>query len=139
MAKYTGEILLASEMYDFVTAFAVVVSGDPPNFCGHLLLNSGGLGGNYLHIAERKGYPRRMSENGYRRYLKENKKKELRRFSVKISDQNAANLKLEGLVSNIWRWWVLPHNCAAFVEEVVSAGGSRAGLYSNCPALEQFN
>lgn len=48
-------------------------------------------------------------------------------------------LKLEELLAAKWTWGVLPHNCASFVEEVVQAGGSDAGLYSNCPALETFD
>jgi len=139
MAKYTGEILTACYEYDFSSTFAVVVSGDRPNFCGHLLLYTAASGGQYFHIAERKGFPRHMDEVGYRRYLLENHKKELRRFPVTISNPTGSNVKVEELVSNIWRWWVLPHNCASFVEEVVRAGGSSAGLYSNCPALEEFN
>jgi hypothetical protein len=139
VAKYVGETLLACEAYDFTTTFAVVVSGDGPNVCGHLLLNTGGIGGSYFHIAERKGYPRRMSEDGYRRYLAENGKKELKRFKVAVANPDGANTMLNQLTANIWSWWVLPHNCASFVEEVVEAGGSAAGLYSNCPALESFD
>ena len=47
-------------------------------------------------------------------------------------------LKLEQLAAAKWFWGVLPHNCASFVEEVVRAGGSSAGLYFNCPARERF-
>lgn len=49
-----------------------------------------------------------------------------------------AHGKLEQLLAAQWSWFVLPNNCASFVEDVVRAGGSTAGLYSNCPSREQF-
>lgn len=121
--------------YDFANTYAVVVSGSGPNFCGHQILNLGGL---YFHVAGVHTEPRMMTEAGYRRYLRENHKRELRRYRVIVKDQDAAMLRLEQLLSQRWFWGVLPHNCAAFVEEVVHAGGSNAGLYFNCPALEGF-
>jgi hypothetical protein len=138
---YEGERLLEcpGKGFDFSKTYAVVVSGSGPNFCGHLLLNTGGIGGDYFHVAGIRTEPRMMTEQGYRRYLKEAGKKELKRFQVTISNPVAATLKLEQLTSEKWTWGVLPHNCASFVEEVVQAGGSTAGLYSNCPALEDFD
>ncbi len=129
--------------FNFGSAYAVVVSGDGPNFCGHLLLNVGGIGGLYFHVTgdtlkEIRNYPRMMNEAGYRAYLSSHNKKELKRFRVVISKPNGAMLKLEELLSAKWTWGILPHNCASFVEEIVAAGGSSAGLYSNCPALENF-
>jgi hypothetical protein len=138
---YEGEIMNSCPKipFHFANTFAVVVSGDGPNFCGHLLLNIGGVGGYYLHVAGVRTYPRIMNQSGYFQYLKENNKKELKRFRVEISKPMSAMLKLEQLLSAKWQWGVLPHNCASFVEEIVEAGGSTAGLYSNCPALENFN
>ena len=139
---YEGEIISVCpvEMYDFANAYAVVVSGSGPNFCGHLLLNLGGDGGVYLHVAGGiRAYPKEMDQEGYDRYLKENNKREFRRSRVIISYPDRAMRKIEELLSTKWTWGVLPHNCASFVEEIVEAGGSGAGLYSNCPALETFN
>lgn len=79
-----------------------------------------------------------MREDGYMRYLKENGKHEIRRWIVKIPNPADAHAKLEELLTQRWRWLVLPHNCVAFVEEVVKAGGSDAGMYLNCPAAEPF-
>ena len=44
--KYLGEQMLSCPLnaFDFSNTYAVVVSGDGPNFCGHLLLNVGGTG-----------------------------------------------------------------------------------------------
>src|SRR5437879_3622436 len=80
-------------------AYAVVVSGDGPNICGHLILNVGGIGGIYFQvtgdtISEIRNYPRMMNEPGYRLYLASHKKKELKRFRVTISKPDAAMLKL---------------------------------------------
>ncbi|HEY5744829.1 MAG TPA: hypothetical protein VIU12_02025 [Chryseolinea sp.] len=139
-AMYEGDPLLfcPSKMFGFEETYAVVVSGSGPNFCGHLILSTGGKGGDYFHVAGVHTVPRMMSQKGYDRYLRENGKKELRRFKVTISNSVAAMLKVEELLAAKWTWGVLPHNCASFVEEVVQAGGSTAGLYSNCPALERF-
>ena len=137
---YEGQLLTYCPVisFDFGNTYAVVVSGSGPNFCGHLILNLGGRGGNYFHVAGIVTQPRMMNQSGYDRYLRENRKSELQRFRVSITNRNAAMLKLEELLSARWAWGVLPHNCASFVEEIVFAGGSSAGLYSNCPAMEAF-
>ena len=138
---YEGDVMLSCppDEFDFSNTYAVVVSGDGPNFCGHLILNLGGLGGMYFHVAGIHTYPRQMTEAGYRIYLKDAGKKELKRFKVSITKPDDAMLELEQLLSGKWTWGVLPHNCASFVEDIVQAGGSAAGLYSNCPALENFD
>lgn len=92
----------------------------------------------FFHIAEVRGRPRFMRVHGYRRYLKENDKRELHRTRLAIPRPSAAHAKLEELLAKQWTWFVLPNNCASFVEDVVQAGGSNAGLYFNCPALENF-
>ena len=50
----------------------------------------------------------------------------------------ASQWRLEELLVDPWTWLILPNNCAHFVEEVLQAGGSKAGLYSNCPSKEVF-
>ena len=80
-----------------------------------------------------------MDGPGYQRYLDDSGKKELKRFEVLIRKPQAAMLKLEELLAVKWTWGVLPNNCASFVEEIVQAGGSTAGLYFNCPTLEDFD
>ena len=126
--------------YNFAETYAVVVSGDGPNFCGHLMLRVG-LDGSamYMHVAGMRTEPRQMNESGYQRYLSDTGKRELKRFRVKISRPNQAMLELEQLLFVKWMWGLLPHNCASFVEKIVAAGGSSAGLYLNCPSLEKFD
>jgi hypothetical protein len=138
---YVGELMVLClvQPFDFQNAYAVAVSGASWNPCGHMLLNTGGRGGWYFHVAQRKGQPRFMREAGYHRYLAEHGKRELRRTHVPIPNPDGAHSKLEQLLATQWRWFVLPNNCASFVEDVVRAGGSTAGLYSNCPSREQFN
>ena len=128
-----------AQMFNFHTTQAIVVSGDGINLCGHMLLNTGGSGGMYFHVAGVHDYPRYMNANGFDRYVRENKKRVLRRQHVHIPDPTASHHKLEQLLADRWRWMVLPNNCANFVEEVVRAGGSKAGLYFNCPTAERFN
>lgn len=85
-APYVGDIMHKCMLrpFDFKHAFAVVVTGATWNPCGHMLLNTGGSGGWYFHVAERKGNPRFMRADGYRRYLQEHQKRELRRTFVSV-------------------------------------------------------
>jgi hypothetical protein len=137
---YEGELLDVCGLakFDFRRAFAVVVSGARWNPCGHMLLNVGGRCGQYAHVAQVRGRPRYMNEQGYQTYLKANGKQELRRTFVPLAAPDRSLGKLEELLSKPWSWYVLPHNCVSFVEEVLQAGGSRAGLYLNCPTVERF-
>jgi len=137
---YLGEYMnvCTAQLFDFNNTYAVVVSGDGINVCGHMLLNTGGPGGYHFHIAGVHDRPRYMTGSGFNRYVKENGKRVLRRQHVPIKDPKASHRKLEELLAGKWRWLALPNNCANFVEEVVRAGGSKAGLYSNCPAAEGF-
>jgi len=121
---------------DFKHCCAVIVTGDFGNPCGHALLHTGG--GLYFHVAGRFNQPKLMSRTGYGRYLRENDKQELRRFIVPIPNPAGAHRKLEELLAKPWRWLVLPNNCVSFVEEVVLAGGSNAGMHFNCPRMESF-
>ena len=135
---YQGDLHLFSPavQYDFSSAHVVVVSGDGINACGHMLLNTNGRHGWYFHVASLRDYPRYMGYDGYQRYLKENGKTELGFFYKHVPNESAARVKLAELLGKKWLWGVLPHNCVAFVEEVLQAGGSSFGLLSNCPALE---
>ena|SRR5215475_7485689 len=124
---YEGEYLLYCPVnpFDLGHANAVVVSGDWPNTWGHMLLNTGGIGGMYFQVAGVHAVPRYLTEEGYRRYLKETGKTELRRFPVYIKNPDAAMSKLEELLAKPWSWWVVRHNCETFVEEIIMAGGGR--------------
>jgi hypothetical protein len=134
---YEGEIMHQCMLkpFDFKSTCVVIVSGDGPNFCGHMILHAGSF---YFHVAGTNDPPRYMFADGFTRYLKETGKTEIRRTFVKIPNPTGAHRKLEELLATKWRWLLLPHNCASFCEDVVAAGGSKAGLYSNCPALESF-
>ena len=103
---------------------------EPPNFCGHAVLNAGNY---YFHVDGRYEFPWYLTEPGYRRYLKTCEKRELRRIRVVLPNPEGAQRKLEELSAQRWRWMVLPHNCASYVEEVFQAGGSKTSSLSNCP------
>jgi hypothetical protein len=135
---YSGDVLDQCGILniDLSRVAVVAVSGDGPNLCGHLLLHGGSPGGGtYYHVAEFRDKPRYMSESGYRRYLRDSGKREIRRIPLTLPDPHAAELYLENLLANTWTWLVLPNNCVAFVEEVIHAGGGTWGSYSNCPDL----
>ena len=124
---YEGDVLQFCPANPFAVhqAHAVIVSGDPPNTWGHMLLNTGGRGGMYLQVAGIHRCLRYMTETGYQRYLRETGKTELRRFPLHLTNRATAHLKLEELLSKPWSWWVVRHNCETFVEEIVIAGGGR--------------
>ena len=138
---YEGKHLSQCNLIPFPWHFAhiVLVSGAKWNPCGHAILNAGGAGGHYFHIAG-DGYarPYYMDQAGYDRYLSESKKREIRRQYVHIPKPDGAQAKLDELASKRWLWGALPNNCAAFVEDVIRAGGSKVGIYSNCPTREEW-
>jgi hypothetical protein len=135
---YDGEFLnqCGALNIDCSTVAVVAVSGAAPNVCGHLLSATGNPGNAlYFHVALIRDYPKYMTEAGYQRYLKENKKTELRRRMLTLPDPQGAQLYLEHLMANTWTWGVLPNNCVALVEEVIQAGGGEWSSYSNCPSV----
>lgn len=138
---YEGDELntCLARAFDFNVVEAVVVSGDRWNPCGHMVLMVGRPNSYYFHTAGGfHGRPKYMRELGFKRYLRETKKRILSRQPVAITDPMAAQAKLDELMAKPWTWMVLPNNCANFVEEVVQAGGSKAGLWLNCPTKESF-
>ncbi len=114
----------------------VAVTGSGPNVCGHLILGTG-AGGNdlYFHVAGINTYPKYMSPANFGRYLRENGKSEIRRRMLALPDPDGAVRYLEGALSRTWLWGVLPHNCVAFVEDVIQAGGGTWSSATNCPAV----
>ena len=122
---YEGDELnfCPANMFDFTRAVAVIVSGDGPNKWGHMLLNTGGVTGMYFQVAGVITRPRYMNGAGYRRYLSETGKHELRRIPVFITRPEASQLKLEEILNRNWIWGAVIHNCETLVEEIIMAGG----------------
>jgi hypothetical protein len=145
---YEGEILDACPAdLDFANSEAVVVSGASWNPCGHMVLCTGTSSTNswYFHVAGQGvrelygvyAYPKFMrGDEAFNRYLRENKKHEIRRLDAAITDPSGAYTKLMQLMAAKWFWEVLPHNCASFVKEVISAGGGNLAVMLNCPDQE---
>jgi hypothetical protein len=71
---YLGEHLYSCKVipYEWSSAHLIIVSGSGPNMCGHALVNAGL---NYFHVDGLNDYPWMMDEGGYKRYLRENRKK----------------------------------------------------------------
>jgi len=139
---YEGDELnfCPANMFDFRRASAVIVTGDGINIYGHMLLNTGGVGGNYFQVAGVVTRPRYMDEDGYQRYLRETNKKELNRIPVPIPRPEASQLELEKLLNENWLWLAVTHNCESMVEEIIMAGGGpqiHRGLFS-LPTLSAF-
>jgi len=135
---YEGDDLNACGVLniDLSNIAVVAVTGSGPNICGHLILGTGRGGGDlYFHVAGRNEYPKYMTSSNFTRYLKENGKSEIRRRLMALPNPTRALNYLEGLMSKTWFWGILPHNCVAFVEDVIEAGGGGWSSASNCPAL----
>jgi hypothetical protein len=146
--SYEGEILDSCPGdIDFANTWAVVVSGASWNPCGHMIFCCGTNSDDswYFHVAgqgvrEALGFyafPKfiRGDANFYR-YLSENNKREIRRLDAKFADPSSAYQKLMDYMSNKWFWGVLPHNCAAFAKEIITAGGGDVNVLLNCPDQE---
>jgi hypothetical protein len=126
--------------YDWANTFAVAVSGTVPNVFGHLILNVGGCGptAQYFHATgspthDINWWPLELDQAGYVRYLLENRKIEWRRWRVQVPDPRGAQQRLEHLLMNKWLWLVLPHNCVAFVEDVIQHGGAKNEEWPSLP------
>jgi len=143
---YEGELLLECPPLDFTATQAVVVSGASWNPCGHMIFCTGSNSDDarYFHVAgagfqEAYGvyaYPKFMTESGYRRYLQENGKHEIRRLDAKLTTPNGSYRRLTQLMADKWFWGVLPHNCASFAVEIIRAGGGDLSVILNCPDQE---
>ena len=44
---------------------------------------------------------------------------------VRIPNTDAAQRKLDDLLSKSWAWWLVVHNCESFAEDIIVAGGGR--------------
>lgn len=134
---YIGELLNAcgSLNLEFSRVAVVAVSGVSANPCGHCLLFVQSGGGIYMHVDGANDYPRYMSQAGYARYLRENKKQEWKRVHLSLPNPSGAAAAMESLLSGQWRWLLIPHNCVAFVESLIAAGGGSWSSISNCPAV----
>ncbi|HVM86762.1 MAG TPA: hypothetical protein VMT76_01150 [Puia sp.] len=144
---FEGDILQSCPAdLDFANTEAVVVSGASWNPCGHMILCTGTNSANswYFHVAGQgwkelggvRAIPKFMREDGFRRYLAENSKHEIRRLDAKLKNPAAAYQKLMELMTGNWWWGVLIHNCASFVEEIIKAGGGDLSVKLNCPDQE---
>ena len=133
---YDGEILDQCGVIEVTSpeAEAVIVSGQFPNKCGHVLFYTPSGGGYYLHVpGDWVGYPKYMTPHGFSKYIKDHGKTILNRKKVTLSNPNGVTLFLEECLSKKWKWKVLPDNCVTFVESMMKAGGGDWGLKSNCP------
>jgi hypothetical protein len=108
----------------------VAVSGDGPNFCGHSLLFIDVF---YYHVNALYDYPQILTPAQYADYLRASGKKELWQRKVQVRYPKEANAKLQELLKQKWLWGAIPHNCFAFVEDVLAAGGVDASCWHNCP------
>jgi hypothetical protein len=145
---YEGDILNSCPVdLDFSNTQAIVVSGVSWNPCGHMILTCGTDSSNcwFFHVAGqgRKewggiyAYPKFMrGETNYQRYLKDNGKSEIRRLDAKVTNPSGAYQKLTELMISKWFWGVLPHNCAAFARDIITAGGGDVTVLLNCPDQE---
>lgn len=136
---YDGLDIHGKEMpkdLDWSRTEIVLVSGDWWNPCGHVLLSIGGGFGHYFQYSTNDvyGYATYIdSEGSYQRYLRENKKTELKRKHLTIPNPQKAEERLKGLMNNKWLYLLVAHNCVTFVIEVVQAGGNFWEFPVACP------
>ncbi|MCF6235866.1 MAG: hypothetical protein L3J70_05765 [Gammaproteobacteria bacterium] len=127
---YSGKNFINYTALSFSLVEAVVVSGDGPNFCGHMMLR---VDNYYFHVSGVYSHPMYMNASEYKRYISQNKKTELFRTRRILINRKAARDKLKSLLSEKWLWLIVPNNCTDFVEEVIGSGENDFGIISNCP------
>lgn len=122
---------------DFKHTCVVVVTGDRINLCGHALLHVGNSW--YFHTSGAWHYPRFLTETGYQNYLHKAGKRELKRWPVQLPAPEGAYKKLLELLRTQWKWSPHEKNCVAFIETIVRAGNSDAGMLVHCPVIGRFS
>jgi len=95
---------------------AVVVSGDGPNFCGHMILRVDDF---YFHISGVYNYPMVIPKDKFNKYIKENEKTELFRTKRILKNKTAAKDKLKSLLSDKWLWLIIPNNCTDLLKKLL--------------------
>jgi hypothetical protein len=90
---YLGERLLQCNAvpFNWSQSRLIIVSGSGITLCGHTIVSAGAF---YFHIDGLNDYPWYMAEVGYRRYLKENAKRELYRRQVLLKNPMGAQKKI---------------------------------------------
>lgn len=124
---------------DWSRTHIVLLSGDGVNTCGHIILHVGGGFGYYFQFTGPNIYDWPVmlrGETEYQRYLSEAKKHELIRRKCAIPHPDRAAQRLYELMNNKWLTLVVSHNCAAFVGEVLRAGGNFYTIPDHCPVLD---
>lgn len=114
----------------------VLVTGDLPNTCGHILLY---VGGPYFHFVGPSpfDYPKVIpSESEYQAFLTGGKKHELMRRRCSVPHPEKAAERLSQLLHNRWLTFVGNHNCASFAAQILHAGGNFYDMPSHCPVLD---
>ena len=100
------------------------MSGDRPNFCGHMMLR---VDSYYFHISGVYNYPMYMMVSEFDKYLNRMEKQNYVRTKRLLKNKNTARDKLRSLLSEKWLWLIVPNNCTGFVEEVIGAGENDFG------------
>lgn len=115
-------------------AALVIVEGDRPNLCGHILLEAGG---DYFHVGGISSDTiMTMSSVEYSSYLRSSGKRELKREQVSVPNPSGALTRLNHWLANPrWSYNLLQNNCAHFVLDVLKAGGVPDAWFSFCPVM----
>lgn len=111
------------------------VSGAGPNVFGHVLF-SFGVSVGYIHVDEFYAYPKLLTPSGFDTYMTDNGKTVLHRDYISdLTNPQAAVDEAERLRTIKWFWAIVPHNCVAFAEQIVGAGGSKWTSKTNLPSV----
>lgn len=118
----------------------VLVTGDMPNTCGHVLLYVGGGFGHYFQYNGPNPFgslPEFLNgDSVYRTYLTRGRgKTELARKYLAIPKPGQAQARLEELMNTKWRTLLIRHNCVTFAQEIIKAGGNFWDFATECPVL----
>ena len=136
MADYHGEKFPEAPLFlrRFTDCGITFVVGGNLNVFGHALFRFGTDVG-YIHVDEIHEYPKLIPSSKFQHYLFDNGKHTLHTEEVVIPNPERSLLKIEELRKEKWWWFGIPHNCVAFCEEIIQAGGGKWESVSNLPLI----
>jgi hypothetical protein len=134
MGAYSGETQISPFVHRFSDPGVTLVIGGNPNIFGHALFRFGTDIG-YVHVDTFYDYPKMLPAFAFPRYLRENDKRVMRQYNVDIPRPADALRRIAALQTEKWTWLVIPHNCVAFCEEILKAGGAPWEQISNLPGI----
>jgi hypothetical protein len=130
---YDGKIMVGIPLpKDLRWAETRLILMEGSTLCGHAVLQ---IGDYYFHFAgpSRVEYPKMFTAGEFKAYLSQRGKHVIGYYNMDIAFPKLAEAELRNLLDRKWQTFVIAHNCATFVKEIIYAGGNRRPFQESCP------